>query len=67
MGILFGIRPRLTEVNNLSDTESYGLSFVGNGWNNLEKFRDIQVPLQEIRRKIAEEDPIDIQFIVNTC
>ncbi len=68
MGILFGIRPRLTEVNNLTEIESYGLSYVGNGNINLEIFNDIQIPLQEIRRDIIKnQEPIDIQFIVDTC
>lgn len=68
MGILFGERPRLTDVNNLSDIEAYGLSFVGNGFEKLEKFRDIQIPLQEIRRNIiATQDPIDIKFVVDNC
>lgn len=67
MGLLFGIRPRLTEVSNLNDLESYGLSFVGNGNINLEIFNDIQIPLQAIRRDIiANQDPIDIKFIVDT-
>ena len=66
MGLLFGERPRLTEVSNLSDIEAYGLSNVGNGHMKLEIFDDIQVPLQQIRREIAKEPPIDIQFIVDT-
>ncbi len=67
MGLLFGTRPRLTEVTNLNDKEAYGLSFVGNGYVNLEIFQDIQIPLQEIRREIiATQDPIDIKFIVDT-
>ena len=67
MGLLFGIRPRSTEVTNLNDKESYGLSFVGNGYVNLEIFQDIQIPLEEIRREIiASQDPIDIKFIVDT-
>ncbi len=64
MGLLFGKRPRLTEVTNLTDIEAYGLSFVGNGFVNLEIFQDIQIPLEEIRR--ARVDPIDIDFIVDT-
>jgi len=64
MGLLFGKRPRLTEVTNLTDIEAYGLSFVGNGFVKLEAFQDIQVVLEEIRR--ARVDPIDIDFIVDT-
>ena len=67
MGLLFGIRPRLSDVTNLNDKEAYGLSFVGNGNYKLEIFQDIQIPLQEIRREIiASQDPIDIKFIVDT-
>ena len=66
MGILFEVRPRLTDVNNLSDIEAYGLSFVGNGFEKLQKFQDIQIPLQQIRREIiARNDPIDIKFIMD--
>jgi len=66
MGILFGERPRLTEVHGTNDLENYGLSFIGNGAVNLEAFNDIQIPLQAIRRKIiAENDPIDIRFIMD--
>ena len=66
MGILFGVRPRLTDVNNISEIEAYGLSFVGNGFTKLEIFRDIQIPLQEIRRNIIDtQDPIDIKFVVD--
>jgi len=64
MGVLFGIRPRLTSIANLTDIEAHGLSFVGNGHINLEIFADIQVVLEEIRR--ARKDPINIQFIVDT-
>jgi len=67
MGILFGERPRLTDIANLTETEAYGLSFVGNGYVKLEQFQDIQIPLQEIRRNIiATQDPIPIKFIVDT-
>jgi len=31
MGILFGTRPRLTDVETDNDLQNYGLSFVGNG------------------------------------
>ena len=66
MGILFGERPRLEEISNLNDIEIYGLSFVGNGNVELEEYNDIQVPLQAIRRRIiAEDDPIDIRFIMD--
>jgi len=66
MGILFGVRPRLTDVKDLSELEAYGLSFVGNGFTKLEIFRDIQIPLQVIRRNIiATQDPIDIKFVVD--
>jgi len=68
MGIIFGIRPRLTDVNNLSDIEAYGLSHVGNGEDKLEIFHDIQIPLQQIRRDIiANQDPIPINFVVDNC
>ena len=63
-GILFGERPRLTGIENLTDIEAHGLSYVGNGHINLEIFADIQVVLEEIRR--AREDPINIKFIVDT-
>jgi len=66
MGILFGERPRLTEISDITEIEAYGLSFIGNGNTKLEIFNDIQIPLQAIRRRIiAEDDPIDIQFIVD--
>ena len=66
MGIIFGIRPKLTSVHNLDDIESYGLSFVGSGQQDLEIFSDIQIPLQEIRRKIiAEQDPVPLNFILD--
>ncbi len=66
MGILFGERPRLTDISNTNDLENYGLSFIGNGKEKLEKYNDIQVPLQFIRRKIiAEQDPINVQFIMD--
>jgi len=64
MGILFGIRPRLTDVETDNDLQNYGLSFVGNGAVKLEIFNDIQIPLQVIRRRINAEPPIDIQFIL---
>jgi len=68
MGLLFGKRPRLTSVSNLTDIEAYGLSFVGNGSINLEIFQDIQIPLQNIRRDIIKnQDPVDLDFIVDTC
>lgn len=66
MGILFGERPRLTGVHGLTDIESYGLSFVGNGQQKLEIFSDIQVPLEEIRRDIiANQPPSPIKFIMD--
>lgn len=66
MGIIFGIRDRLTDVHDLSDIEAYGLSHVGNGNDKLEIFNDIQIPLQQIRRDIiANQDPIDINFVVD--
>jgi hypothetical protein len=66
MGILFGERPRLTDINDTNDLENYGLSFIGNGAEKLEKYNDIQVPLQFIRRKIiAEQDPINVRFIMD--
>lgn len=68
MGLLFGERPRLTEIANVDDIEAYGLSFVGNGSDKLEQFQDIQIPLQQIRRDIiATQDPVDLDFIVDTC
>jgi len=67
MGLLFGKRPRLSEVTDLTDIEAYGLSFVGNGFVKLEIFQDIQIPLQQIRRDIiANQDPVDLDFIVDT-
>ena len=66
MGVLFQTRPRMTDIHDISDVFAYGLSFVGNGNVKLEIFNDIQVPLEEIRRDIiANQDPIDIQFIVD--
>jgi len=67
MGFLFGgTRPRLTDVHDTDDLLNYGLSFVGNGAEKLEKYNDIQIPLQFIRRRIiAEQDPIDIEFIMD--
>ena len=67
MGILFGIRPRLTDVETNNDLENYALSFVGNGAVKLEIFNDIQIPLQVIRRRINAEPPIDIKFILDNC
>jgi len=67
MGLLFGKRPRLSEVTDISNIEAYGLSFVGNGSVKLEIFSDIQVPLEQIRRDIiANQDPVDLDFIVDT-
>jgi hypothetical protein len=66
MGILFGDRPRLTDINDTNDLENYGLSFIGNGDEKLEKYNDIQVPLQAIRRSIiAHQDPINVRFIMD--
>ena len=68
MGLLFGTRPRLTDVETDNDLQNYGLSFVGNGAVKLEIFNDIQIPLQQIRRDIiANQDPINIQFILENC
>jgi len=68
MGLLFGIRPKNTSVNNTTDIENYGLSFVGSGQQDLEIYSDIQIPLQEIRRDIIKnQDPINIQFILENC
>jgi len=65
MGLLFGVRPKNTSVNNIPDIEAYGLSFVGSGQQDLEIFSDIQIPLQQIRRDIiANQDPVDISFIL---
>jgi len=65
MGLLFGVRPKNTSVNNITDIEAYGLSFVGSGQQDLEIFSDIQIPLQEIRRDIiANQDPVPISFIL---
>ena len=66
MGVLFGIRPKLEDISDITDIEAYGLSFVGNGQVNLEIFSDIQIPLQEIRRDIiANQDPIPVKFVVD--
>ena len=68
MGLLFGTRPRLTDVETENDLQNYGLSFVGNGAVKLEQFNNIQIPLQQIRRDIiAHQDPINIQFILDNC
>ncbi len=67
MGLLFGKRPRLSDVADITELQAYGLSFVGNGSVKLEIFQDIQIPLQVIRRDIiANQDPVDLDFIVDT-
>lgn len=64
MGIIYGNRPRLTGVHDITDIQAYGLSFIGNGNWQLENFNDEKVVLDEIRRNIiAHQDPIDLKFI----
>lgn len=66
MGILFGERPRSTDVHNLSDVEIYGLSNFTNNETTLKVYDSIEVPLNAIRKHIiATQPPSKLKFIMD--
>ena len=65
MGVLFRRRPRLEDVSDLNDIEAFSFSNFTRTYDTLKKFDDIQVALDEIRRRIALGPPSRIQFVVD--
>ena len=63
MGILFRRRGKLESISGTDPIENYSLAHVTNNDTPLKIWDDIQVPLNEIRRRIAFGPPNSIRFI----
>lgn len=65
MGILFGVRPRSTDVHNTNALENFALSQIGNNSDSMKIYDDPQPVFQFIRAKIREQDPVNVNFIMD--